>query len=162
MVKTGAFLLVLYLNNFRVFGVLAPQGTKEWFSALKNISLTISSSQRCHKTRKKSYPFYTSFHASRKWLEAGTASGRCNSQGHPMLLISMAGGVSDTRLNYFTGSQPVLRCSCSKRHFGVLGSPNMFWSPLLKVWKIMTSYRNVIFFLSLSLLILNEHSGVDE
>ena len=55
MAKAGAFLFVLYLNNFRVFGVLVPQVTKQWFSASENISLTVSSSQRCHKTRRKFY-----------------------------------------------------------------------------------------------------------
>lgn len=43
--KAGAFLFLLYVNNFRVFGFLVPKGTKQ-FSASENVSLTVSSSQR--------------------------------------------------------------------------------------------------------------------
>lgn len=161
--ESRCFFIRIVFEQFQGLWGFSASGYKTMIQCLReHISNNFFQSEM-PQNQKKSYLFYTSFHASRKWLEAGAASGRCDSQGHPMLVISMAGGVSDIRLN-FTESQPVLPCYCPKRCFGVLGSPNMFWSPLLKVWKIMTSYRSVIsFFLSLSaMMILNEHSGVDQ
>lgn len=87
--RTDAFLFVLYLNSVREFGVLVPQGKNQWFSVSEDASLTVGSSQRCHKTQ--SFIFYTSFHTSRKWLEAGAAFGKCDSQRGPVLFISKMG-----------------------------------------------------------------------
>lgn len=161
--KAGAFLFLLYLNNFRVFGFLVPKGTKQ-FSASENVSLISNSFLQSKKLQKteESFLFHSAFHASRKWLEAGAASGRCNSQRGPVPLMLVVGDVSDSTRGSCAVSQPVLQNSCPKRCFWELGSLNLLLSSLLKVQIITT--RNVISsllsFLSV-MMYYNEHSGAD-